>query len=136
MSLSAPHPLTLAPTGSQVHCMDPDSYEQLAVERDIFGSVADFLKEGLEVTLNFHGEDAVTGEVPTHVTLQVEEAAPTMKGETAAPSYKKAVCEGGVEVRWAGQGGGVLEWGWKGGGAWQAGMCRDLLSGDGWLACS
>ena len=78
--------------------MDPDSYEQLAVERDIFGGGADFLREGLEVTLNFHGEDAVTGEVPTHVTLQVEEAAPTMKGETAAPSYKKAVCEGGVEV--------------------------------------
>lgn len=78
--------------------MDPDSYEQLVVERDIFGGAADFLKEGLEVTLNFHGEDAVTGEVPTHVTLLVEEAAPTMKGETAAPSYKRAVCEGGVEV--------------------------------------
>jgi elongation factor P len=65
----------------------------------VFGSGAPFLVEGLELTLNFHGDDAVTGEVPVHVKLRVAEAAPTMKGETAAPSYKRAVMEGGVEVQ-------------------------------------
>ncbi|PSC68390.1 Elongation factor P [Micractinium conductrix] len=87
--------------GTQVHCMDPETYEQLAVEREVFGGGADFLAEGLEVILNFHaGNDApVTGEVPNHVTLGVVEAAPTMKGETAAPSYKRAVCAGGIEVQ-------------------------------------
>ncbi|KAL4429613.1 hypothetical protein ABPG77_008662 [Micractinium sp. CCAP 211/92] len=89
--------------GSQVHCMDPDTFEQLTVDRELFGEAADFLKEGLDVTLNFHvttSSDApVTGEVPQHVTLAVVEAAPTMKGETAAPSYKRAVVEGGVEIQ-------------------------------------
>ncbi|KAL4458372.1 hypothetical protein ABPG75_013237 [Micractinium tetrahymenae] len=89
--------------GSQVHCMDPDSFEQLTVDRELFGEAADFLKEGLDVTLNFHvttGTDTpVTGEVPQHVTLAVVEAAPTLKGETAAPSYKKAVVEGGIEIQ-------------------------------------
>ena len=33
------------------------------------------------------------------MSMQVVEAAPTMKGETAAPSYKRAVVEGGIEVR-------------------------------------
>lgn len=89
--------------GSQVHCMDPDTFEQLTVDRELFGEAADFLREGLDVTLNFHvttGSDApVTGEVPQHVTLAVVEAAPTMKGETAAPSYKRAVVEGGIEIQ-------------------------------------
>lgn len=35
------------------------------------------------------------------IALKVIEAAPSMKGETAAPSYKRAVVEGGVEVRGA-----------------------------------
>jgi hypothetical protein len=38
------------------------------------------------------------GEVPQAVTLKVKEAAPHMKGETAAPSYKPAVLENGVKV--------------------------------------
>ncbi|PRW59876.1 Elongation factor P [Chlorella sorokiniana] len=85
--------------GSQVHCMDPETYEQLAVDTDLFGEASDFLKEGLEVTLNFHKDEAVTGEVPGQMSLQVVEAAPTMKGETAAPSYKRAVVEGGIEIQ-------------------------------------
>lgn len=36
---------------------------------------------------------------PLQMSMQVVEAAPTMKGETAAPSYKRAVVEGGIEVR-------------------------------------
>lgn len=36
--------------------------------------------------------------VPPTVTLKVAEAAPTMKGETAAPSYKPAVLENGVRL--------------------------------------
>lgn len=37
--------------------------------RDLFGEASDFLKEGLEVTLNFHKDEAVTGEVPLQVCL-------------------------------------------------------------------
>lgn len=33
------------------------------------------------------------------VTLAVEQVAPTMKGETAAPSYKPAVLAGGLKVK-------------------------------------
>lgn len=40
----------------------------------------------------------LAGEVPATVTLEVKEAAPTMRGETAAPSYKPAVLENGVRI--------------------------------------
>jgi hypothetical protein len=65
----------------------------------VFGEAADFLVEGLDITLNFHGDTPVVGEIPAQVVLRVVEAAPTMKGETAAPSYKRATCEGSIEVR-------------------------------------
>ena len=42
---------------------------------------------------------ACAGAVPETVTLKVEEAAPTMKGETVAPSYKPAVLQNGIKVR-------------------------------------
>lgn len=38
---------------------------------ELFGEASDFLKEGLEVTLNFHRDEAVTGEVPGQVRLQL-----------------------------------------------------------------
>ncbi|KAL4854954.1 Elongation factor P [Chlorella vulgaris] len=84
--------------GSSVHCMEPQTFEQLIVERDLFGEGAAFLGEGVELTLSFYDDEAVTGEVPAHVTLRVTEAAPSMKGETAAPSYKRAQC-GDIEVQ-------------------------------------
>ena len=86
----------LSPPPTHTH-IPPHTHTDRA-HREVFGELADFLREGLDVTLLFHGDDAVTGEVERQVTLVVAEAAPTMKGETAAPSYKRAVCEGGIEV--------------------------------------
>lgn len=41
---------------------------------------------------------ACAGAVPPTVTMRIKEAAPHMKGETAAPSYKPAVLENGIKV--------------------------------------
>ncbi len=82
-----------------VHCMDPLSFEQLAVPADLFGDAAAYLKEGLEVVLSLHEGEAVAGQLPQAVTLRVAQAAPSIKGETAAPSYKPAVLENGVQVQ-------------------------------------
>ncbi|GAB4822133.1 hypothetical protein N2152v2_009179 [Parachlorella kessleri] len=101
--------------GSFVHCMDLETFEQVAVDEDMFGEQAAYLAEGLELTLSFHDGSPVTGKlllkcasarsqaplqraVPETVTLRVEEAAPSMKGETVAPSYKPAVLQNGVKV--------------------------------------
>lgn len=89
---------TLYREGDLVHVMDAESFEQLAVDAGLFGPGGAYLAEGMEVTLALHDGRVVTAAVPAAVTLEVREAAPTMKGETAAPSYKPAVLENGVRV--------------------------------------
>ena len=82
-----------------LHCMDPQTFEQVAVERDLLGEAARFLKEGGALTLCFHDGAAVAGSLPSIVTLKVAEAAPHLKGETSAPQYQPAVLETGVKVQ-------------------------------------
>lgn len=78
--------------------MDPDTFEQVAVSKDIFGSAAGFLAEGGEVILSFHEGSIVSGGLPPTVTLKVIEASPHIKGEAQAPQYKPAVLETGTTV--------------------------------------
>lgn len=84
---------------SLLHAMDLESYEQVAVDVALFGDRAAYLAEGLEISLALHDGRIVTGDVPAQITLEVREAAPTMKGETSAPSYKPATLENGVRVQ-------------------------------------
>eukprot|EP00887_Chlorella_sp_A99_P006266 scaffold3.g6266.t1 len=99
--------------GSVMHCMDPESFEQVSVDAEVFGDQAAFLSEargrapgcvrsawsGLLLELNFYDGSPVTAELPAQVELVVEEVAPTMRGETAAPSYKPAVLAGGLKLK-------------------------------------
>ena len=78
--------------------MDPESFEQVAVSKDIFGPAAGFLAEGGEVILNYHEGTIVSGGLPPTVTLKVAEASPHMKGEAQAPQYKPAVLETGATI--------------------------------------
>jgi elongation factor P len=50
------------------------------------------------VTVQLHGETPIGISLPLHVALEVTEAAPTIKGQTAASSYKPALLENGVRV--------------------------------------
>ena len=78
--------------------MDPDTFEQLAVARDILGPAVDFLAESGDVLLSFHEGNAVSGALPPTVTLTIAEAAPHFKGEAQAPQYKAAVLETGAKI--------------------------------------
>ena len=78
--------------------MDPQSFEQVSVPRDIFGNSANYLVEGADVILSFHDSSPVSGSLPQTVVLKVAEAAPHFKGEAQAPQYKSAVLETGATI--------------------------------------
>ena len=50
------------------------------------------------MTLELHGERPIGISLPDQVTLAITEAEPTIKGQTAASSYKPALLENGVRV--------------------------------------
>ncbi|MDP2620857.1 MAG: elongation factor P [Hyphomicrobiales bacterium] len=84
--------------GEQLVFMDLDTYEQLEIASDFIGDRAAFLQDGMTVTVESHEGQPIGISLPDQVTLQVVEAEPVVKGQTASSSYKPAVLENGVRV--------------------------------------
>lgn len=80
------------------HFMTADTYETIAIAKEISGGKIDYLKEGEQVTLlNF--EDKPMGiELPIKVALKVTSTPPGIKGDTATGGTKPATLETGFVV--------------------------------------
>jgi elongation factor P len=78
--------------------MDMDNYEQIQIRRDFLEDRAAFLQDGMKVTVESHEGMPIGISLPDQVTLQVVEADPVVKGQTAASSYKPAKLENGVRI--------------------------------------
>jgi elongation factor P len=84
--------------GDGFHFMNPETYDQIAVPKDIIGDQAAYLQENMKVTLSTH-EGVVLGvELPQRATLEVVETEPSMKGQTASSSYKPALLSNGART--------------------------------------
>jgi elongation factor P len=78
--------------------MDPDNYDQITVPKDLLGEQSAYLQESMPVTLSLHEGVPVAVELPPRVTLQIVEADPVVKGQTASSSYKPAMLSNGQRV--------------------------------------
>lgn len=84
--------------GESLVFMDKDNYEQLSLAEEFVGERALFLQDGMTVTLELHDDRPIGIRLPDYVTLQIVEADPVVKGQTAASSYKPAKLENGLRV--------------------------------------
>ncbi|GLK66699.1 elongation factor P [Hansschlegelia plantiphila] len=84
--------------GEDLVFMDTNTYEQITLASEFVGERAAFLQDGMTVTVEMHEERAIGVKLPDHVTLQIVEADPVVKGQTAASSYKPAKLENGLRV--------------------------------------
>jgi len=85
--------------GDMLTFMDTDTYDQIQLPRDFLEDRAAFLQDGMTVTVESHEGKPLGVTLPDQVTLEVVEADPVVKGQTAASSYKPAVLENGVRVQ-------------------------------------
>lgn len=85
--------------GDQLVFMDSDTYEQIELMSDFVGDRAAFLQDGMTVTLELHEGRPIGITLPQHVTLEITEADPVVKGQTAASSYKPALLENGIRIQ-------------------------------------
>ncbi len=65
---------------------------------DIVGEARDFLQENSTVTVLFYKGRVVNLELPTFVTLEVTEAEPGLKGDTASSVTKPVTVETGARI--------------------------------------
>ena len=84
--------------GDMYTFMDTGTYEQFGVAGDVIGEKAGFLQDNMEVTVDFIEGKAVSVNLPQSVILQVVEADPVVKGQTAASSYKPGLLENGMKI--------------------------------------
>ncbi len=81
-----------------VTLMDSETFEQFAVPREMLGSAAPFLQDGMVLTVETVEGAPVAVTLPQQVTMTVTQADPVVKGQTASSSYKPAILENGVRV--------------------------------------
>src|SRR6478735_5703758 len=84
--------------GEQYVFMNPETFDQLHVDKDVVGDMAPYLQENMKVTLSVFDDRAVAIELPQRVTLEVVETEPVTKGQTASSSYKPAKLSNGVKT--------------------------------------
>ncbi|HTH96490.1 MAG TPA: elongation factor P [Stellaceae bacterium] len=78
--------------------MNQESYEQVTINRELIGEPADFLKDGMICTVLFYEGEALSCELPQTVVMELVEADPVVKGQTASSSYKPGKLENGRRV--------------------------------------
>jgi elongation factor P len=78
--------------------MDQANFEQLVIPKDIIGDPVVFLQEGMICNVQVYEGNALSVELPATVILELTEADPVVKGQTASSSYKPAKLSNGVKV--------------------------------------
>ena len=84
--------------GEGYEFMNQETYEQVVISGDVIGYPKVFLQEGMTVVVESYEGEALGVELPDQVTVQIVEAEPVVKGQTASSSYKPAIIENGERV--------------------------------------
>jgi len=79
--------------------MNPKSFDQINVKKNIVGEKGKMLTENLEVTISFYNEEPLIVELPNHVTCKIKTTDVALKGQTASSSYKPAILDNGINIQ-------------------------------------
>ncbi len=84
--------------GDDVTFMHNENYEQITINKELIGPPAAYLQEGMIVEVETYEGEPLGVKLPDTVTMEVVEAEPVVKGQTATTSYKPGVLENGEKV--------------------------------------
>ena len=79
--------------------INPKTFEQINIKKDIVGEKGKLLTENLEVNINFYNESPLSVEMPNQVTCKVKTTDVALKGQTVSSSYKPATLDNGINIQ-------------------------------------
>ena len=79
--------------------MDPKTFEQIEIRRDIVGEKGKLLTENLQVIIIFYNNNPISIELPNHVSCKISSTDAALKGQTVSSSYKPAILDNGLKVQ-------------------------------------
>ena len=84
--------------GDLYNFMDTETYDQIALSKEIVGVSLKFVKENEMVKLCSHNGNVFAIEPPITVELVITESEPGVKGDTATGATKPAIVETGAKI--------------------------------------
>jgi elongation factor P len=84
--------------GDNMVLMDPETFEQTHIPLELLGDAAPFLQDNMTIDVDLVEGEPVGAHLPATVVLEIVEADPVVKGQTAASSYKPAKLSNGVKT--------------------------------------
>ena len=79
--------------------MNPKSFDQIEIKKDIVGNKGKLLTENLEVSVNFYNEIPMSVDLPNQVNCKIDSTDAALKGQTVSSSYKPAKLDNGLSIQ-------------------------------------
>ena len=79
--------------------MDPKTFEQIEIKKNIVGEKGKLLIENLEVSVSFYNDNAISIELPNQITCKISTTDAALKGQTVSSSYKPALLDNGLKIQ-------------------------------------
>jgi elongation factor P len=79
--------------------INPKSFEQINIKKEIIGEKGKMLTENLEVSISFYNDAPLTVELPNQVTCKIATTDVALKGQTVSSSYKPATLDNGINIQ-------------------------------------
>ena len=79
--------------------MNPKSFDQIEVKKEIVGEKGKMLTENLDVTISFYNDSPIAVDLPNQVTCKVRTTDVALKGQTVSSSYKPATLDNGLNIQ-------------------------------------
>ena len=79
--------------------MEPKSFEQIEIKKDLVGDKGKLLTENLEVKVSFYNDNPILVELPNQITCKIETTDAALKGQTVSSSYKPAKWINGLNIQ-------------------------------------
>lgn len=79
--------------------MDPETFEQFELAKDLVGDAVDFMKDGDEMEIQFYNGSPINLVLPKNLWLEVTYTETAVKGDTSTNVMKDATLETGRVVK-------------------------------------
>ena len=79
--------------------MDPETFEQYELSKDLVGDSEDFMRDGDEMEIQFYNGTPINLQLPKNIWLKVTYTESVVKGDTTSSVMKDATLETGLVIK-------------------------------------
>tara|TARA_Y100000992_G_scaffold301590_1_gene272891 strand:+ start:961 stop:1521 length:561 start_codon:yes stop_codon:yes gene_type:complete len=79
--------------------MNPKTFEQIEIKKNVVGEKGKLLSENLEVLVSFYNDNPISIDLPNQVKCKIEITDAAIKGQTVSSSYKPATLNNGIKIQ-------------------------------------